>query len=725
VSGTAFTIGSTATFSATINNYVSTAALTSSTFVTDYGTSVSAASEYIGTLTGSVITATSNTSITLASATALTATSQGYVSGSSSVAKLDSSRFVTVHASNGCLTTLTAEIGQYLGTSVSYSTAQNLPNSICVGSQYNYAVTALDSTHFVVGAYNSNGAVITAVACTAIGTTISCGAFTNLGAAGASSTGVAVTTMDSTHFVLSYYDTTGTAVKTAAASVSGTTITWGAVVSTGGGANATFSRLTTMDSTHFVLAYATNSSSSVIAGSLSGTTITLGSAVQVNASNTSLIDVEGLTSSTFAVAYSASNNSQTIYALTGSVASSTVITLNSQQLVSPTSPTTGDGMSLIGLSSTSLVLTYGYGGTNTIAHLPLTVSGTSFTVGSTATFTVNTNNYVTTMPLTSTTFLVDYGTSVNAASEYIGTVGFGGASSSIAATTAAGQAATVTNAGEAIFRSSGVSNFAFQIQDASGNALFTLDTVNNLIVAQDSSGINVLTIDLTNHRVGIGTTSPGTALSVNGGNNINPSYPDGLVGTAIFTTSTASTGNCYVVPSGKTLYITHYGSTSGTAGLALSTSSCTPGVSGLVGPSATSVGVSLNTPIIAGSGTMVTASANGFVMNISGFLVNSGVTPIFSSVTASGTSCYTVPSGKTLYITSFGSNGTTVGLSLSTTNCTPGTGGIVTPTVANGNGISLGSPLIVPAGTMVSVSVNGWSASFSGYLANSNGLGGN
>lgn len=51
---------------------------------------------------------------------------------------------------------------------------------------------------------------------------------------------------------------------------------------------------------------------------------------------------------------------------------------------------------------------------------------------------------------------------------------------------------------------------------------------------------------------GIGTTSPGARLAVNGGNNIDPDWPDGLAGTPLFTTLA---GNTYTVPSGETLYL--------------------------------------------------------------------------------------------------------------------------------------------------------------------------
>jgi hypothetical protein len=727
LSGTTFSSGSEATNLVNPFGYVSTVPLSSSSFIVDYGTSTTTASGYVATVSGSVVTGSAVGSVATTAPTPLTATSDGYASTATTVVKLDSSHFVSVHGNGSCYGTVTAEVGQYLGTSIVYGSPSNVapPSTLCNNGVI-FAVAALDSTHFVVASFNNQVNGMVGFICTTTGTNISCGASNSIIAASAQNF-IGITALDSTHFAVSYLNTSNTTTNVVAATVSGNTITPGTPVSLGS-INSTFTRITTMDSTHFVMAYSSSTSSSVIAGSVSGATITLGSAVQVNASNTRVIDVTSLSASSFALAYAASNNGNAIYALTGSL-STTTITLNTQQIVSTSVPIAAVGMSLIALSATSLVATYGPS-TTTIAHLPLSLSGTTFSSGSEATNLVNPFGYVSTVPLSSSSFIVDYGTSTTTASGYVATTGFGSSSTTVAATTAAGRAVTVTNAGESVFRSSGTSNYAFQIQDAYGNALFTLDTASNLIVAQDSSGANVLTIDLTNHRVGIGTRTPGTALSVNGGNNITPQYPDGLVGTPVTRTNAS-----YTVPAGKTLYIAAlYSNSNGNGGVCNSNwyinSILFTSLSSPSGTNTTQT-TAFPSPIRVGSGGTVSASLSGScnaaLENWNGILVNSGVTPITHD-----SSTYTVPAGKTLYIsnaflTATGNGGTCYEnfivagyqMSLESSGGSFTTGSQVFP---------FASPVQVASGDTVQStttgSCSGNAGNWNGNLVNSNGLGG-
>ena len=89
-------------------------------------------------------------------------------------------------------------------------------------------------------------------------------------------------------------------------------------------------------------------------------------------------------------------------------------------------------------------------------------------------------------------------------------------------------------------------------------ALTVHSATNSTLALQvlDSSGNVIFTVDTQNQRVGINTATPGSTLSVNGGNNVNPNWPDGMVGTPL-AISRSATGT-YTVPAGSTLYIASF-----------------------------------------------------------------------------------------------------------------------------------------------------------------------
>ena len=166
---------------------------------------------------------------------------------------------------------------------------------------------------------------------------------------------------------------------------------------------------------------------------------------------------------------------------------------------------------------------------------------------------------------------------------------------------------------------------AFQVQDAGGsNTIFKIDTStgaltvkssgNSAVALQvlDSTGNVVFVIDANNKRVGIntGVTAPGANLSVNGTNNINPSYPDGLVGTPV----TAQISGSYTVPVGKTLYITSISNGNASA------QSVVNGTN--YGPVAPNSAISLNSPISVAASATISSSLNG-TMYVTGYLTNS------------------------------------------------------------------------------------------------------
>ncbi|HVW23681.1 MAG TPA: hypothetical protein VHB51_04345 [Candidatus Saccharimonadales bacterium] len=276
---------------------------------------------------------------------------------------------------------------------------------------------------------------------------------------------------------------------------------------------------------------------------------------------------------------------------------------------------------------------------------------------------------------------------------------------------------------------SGQSSDLLDLSDASGNPQVTFDTAGNIstigtvtvkktsttaLKITDGSNNIKFVIDTNNGRVGIntGATAPGTNLTVNGGNNVNPAWPDGIVGTPV-AEFVSSPGNTYTVPAGKTLYISAAivnapgsgGNNFSVAGVNLGSTSTTSG----------NLNLNFGAPVPVAAGQTITASSYG--ASFVGLLVNAGVTPIARNVSSSGS--YTVPAGKTLYIAaaivnapgSGGNNFSVAGVNMGSTNTSSGD-----------LNLNFGAPVPVASGE--TVTAGSYGASFVGYLTNSNGYGG-
>ncbi|HVX24247.1 MAG TPA: VCBS repeat-containing protein [Candidatus Saccharimonadales bacterium] len=251
------------------------------------------------------------------------------------------------------------------------------------------------------------------------------------------------------------------------------------------------------------------------------------------------------------------------------------------------------------------------------------------------------------------------------------------------------------------------------------SSLMTLDTTNGILTVSSASatalkvmngGTVEFVVDAANGRVGIntGATAPGANLTVNGSNNINPSWPDGLVGTPTAQTVTDTT--TYTVPAGKTLYITSMADNGSVGTQLLDTS----GAIYYIIPNNQLI---LTSPIPVAAGTTLKASSSLDSISFSGMLINSTVTPVFQKVT--DTTTYTVPAGKTLYIT-----GSMSSMYVAHINLIDSSGNIyMIMWLSNPASISLGAPIPIAAGTVLkaSQSTGLW---FTGYLTNSNGYGG-
>ena len=176
------------------------------------------------------------------------------------------------------------------------------------------SVTALDSTHFVLGYragdpyYGTVAVGVVTGTAIAYGTPVAVNAF--------NTNNLTLGTLDSTHFVVAYGTTNqGTKIGTVA---SGDEITLGDAYDFGGqGANIGMSVL---DSTHFVLVYrGTDNDGYANYGTVDGTSITFDGEVEFNDADTSYTDCSFIDSSKFVTAYQDIGNSNYGTAIIGTV----------------------------------------------------------------------------------------------------------------------------------------------------------------------------------------------------------------------------------------------------------------------------------------------------------------------------------------------------------------------------------------------------------------------
>ena len=118
-----------------------------------------------------------------------------------SVSALDSTHFVVGYQDYGNSSYGTAIIGTISGSTISYG-SEYVFNS---ATTYDISISALDSTHFVVGYYDGgNSGYGTAIIGTVSGSTISYGSEYVFNSA--STVYISVSALDSTHFVVGYRD---------------------------------------------------------------------------------------------------------------------------------------------------------------------------------------------------------------------------------------------------------------------------------------------------------------------------------------------------------------------------------------------------------------------------------------------------------------------------------------------------------------------------------------
>jgi len=292
VSGTTITYGNEYTYNSATTYYAKVAALDSTHFVVGYRDSGGDTYGHakIGTVSGSTISygneytynsaATSEISVVVLDSTHFVVGYQdsggdtyghakiGTVSGSTitygdeytfnsaatiyiAAATLDSSHFVVSYRDDGGDDYGCARVGTVSGTSISYGSEATFNSAITIST----TVTALDSTHFVVGYRDYGGDNYAhAKVGTVSGSAIAYGGEYTFNPA-VNTGGISVVALDTTHFVVSYRDYGGDTYGHAKlGTVSGSTITYGSE-STFNSADTVTYPTAALDATHFVVGY--------------------------------------------------------------------------------------------------------------------------------------------------------------------------------------------------------------------------------------------------------------------------------------------------------------------------------------------------------------------------------------------------------------------------------------------------------------------------------------
>jgi len=402
VSGTTISYGSEYVFNSAFISSATTSTLDSTHFVvaytdsTDYGTAI------VGTVSGTTISYGSKYVFNSASTT--------YISSST----LDSTHFVVAYRDGGDSSFGTAIVGTVSGTTISYGSEYSLFVKVTYTSIYK-----VDSTHFVVAYDYDNGIGSyygTANVGSVSGTTITFGGGSTVNTGDSTYNSIIILNGTNT-FVDTYFDVSANEGKARVGFVSGTTISYSLSINFNSGSSLYISS-STLDSTSFVVVYRDGGDSgfgTAIVGTVSGTTISYGSEYVFNSAATTFISSSTLDSTHFVVAYTDSTGYGT--AIVGTV-SGTTISYGSEYVFNPASTYY---ISLQILDSTHFVVAYidstGYG-----TAIVGTVSGTTISYGSEYVFNSASTTSISVSILDSTHFVVAYQDSTGYGTAIVGTV---------------------------------------------------------------------------------------------------------------------------------------------------------------------------------------------------------------------------------------------------------------------------------------------------------------
>ena len=288
---------------------------------------------------------------------------------------------------------------------------------------YRLAATLLDATHFViVFDDNDNNDYGTAIIAEISGNTITYG--TEVVFKSNDITNFAVDRIDDTHFVLAY--STGTSSwddnEAIIGTVTGTSITFGAVNNFGSAYGPTYLNVVATDATHIVVAFRDNNNSNyatAIAGIVSGDDITFGSGEVFNSVRLQSLSMDVLDASRVVVTYD--NMTDTDYP-----GVSTIGTISGNSISFGSDIIFKVGVyesSVCALSPNHIVVTYmdrtnSYFGFSKVG----TVNGTNITYGDASVFQSDMYGYLTGSRLDENNFVLTYQDNAN---NYLGTAVMG------------------------------------------------------------------------------------------------------------------------------------------------------------------------------------------------------------------------------------------------------------------------------------------------------------
>ena len=330
--------------------------------------------------------------------------------------KLDATHYVSVYNDNGA-SKLTARVGTVTGDAVSLGTAVALSAS----TQSNYiGCCRIDDTHFAVSFCDNDGVnyVVRCVIGEVSGDTITFGtAYTVYSSGGSAKQGSGVTCLDSTHLAVCYVkESTGLQGGAKVLVFSGTTISSaGTEVLFNDATTATNDYgslcIDALDDTHFVIGYRDTADTSdgkcIIGVVSSGTTITFGSEYAFETGTAGRnIAVSKIDSTHFMVAWATTVGKVVV----GTVASGNQISYGTPATFFNASTL---GQHLCTLDSTHLIVAWKENsGSQYAKAVPLELSGTDITVGTIANYDTNEPYYLgagSVAPLDATHFAVSWG----------------------------------------------------------------------------------------------------------------------------------------------------------------------------------------------------------------------------------------------------------------------------------------------------------------------------